>query len=167
MLQRQTQVSRRRTRSRSANWRIPRGRLVKLLHAGGIPSDATNEETARAAARGQCDGDGDSLFAVPHGRAYLSGGSHCCVHRIHYSSSLTVHRRRRLLQVYEDMATLTKSCGVGSFKMFMAYRDVLMLRDPELIEAFKACKELGAVAMVHAENGDIIAEVLHRAGLHR
>ncbi|XP_032681232.1 dihydropyrimidinase isoform X2 [Odontomachus brunneus] len=61
-------------------------------------------------------------------------------------------------KVKEDMTTLTKSCGVGSFKMFMAYRDMLMIRDPELIEAFKACKELGAVAMVHAENGDIIAE---------
>ncbi|XP_014478566.1 PREDICTED: dihydropyrimidinase isoform X2 [Dinoponera quadriceps] len=61
-------------------------------------------------------------------------------------------------KVKEDMATLTKTCGVGSFKMFMAYRDMLMLRDPELIESFKACKELGAVAMVHAENGDIIAE---------
>lgn len=34
-----------------------------------------------------------------------------------------------------------------------------MLRDPELIEAFKACKEIGAIAMVHAENGDLIAEV--------
>ncbi|XP_025158582.1 dihydropyrimidinase isoform X6 [Harpegnathos saltator] len=61
-------------------------------------------------------------------------------------------------KVKEDMATLTKSCGVGSFKMFMAYADMLMLRDPELIESFKACKELGALAMVHAENGDIIAE---------
>lgn len=57
------------------------------------------------------------------------------------------------------MATLVKDHGVNSFKMFMAYRDLYMIRDPELIETFKACKELGAVAMVHAENGDIIAEV--------
>lgn len=63
------------------------------------------------------------------------------------------------LQVKEEMATLAKDHGVGSFKMFMAYRDVFMLRDPELIEAFKACKEIGAVAMVHAENGDLIEEV--------
>ncbi|KMQ90171.1 dihydropyrimidinase-like isoform 1 protein, partial [Lasius niger] len=61
-------------------------------------------------------------------------------------------------KVREDMATLAKDHGVGSFKMFMAYRDIFMLRDPELIEAFKACKEIGAVAMVHAENGDLIAE---------
>lgn len=64
-----------------------------------------------------------------------------------------------LLQVKEDMATLTKDHGVGSFKMFMAYRDMFMLRDPELIETFKTCKEIGAIAMVHAENGDLIAEV--------
>ncbi|XP_070511948.1 dihydropyrimidinase isoform X2 [Cardiocondyla obscurior] len=61
-------------------------------------------------------------------------------------------------KVKEDMATLAKDHGVGSFKMFMAYRDMFMLRDPELIETFKACKEIGAVAMVHAENGDLIAE---------
>ncbi|XP_050452045.1 dihydropyrimidinase isoform X1 [Cataglyphis hispanica] len=61
-------------------------------------------------------------------------------------------------KVKEDMAILAKHHGVGSFKMFMAYRDMFMLRDPELIEAFKACKEIGAVAMVHAENGDLIAE---------
>ncbi|XP_072766541.1 dihydropyrimidinase-like isoform X3 [Anoplolepis gracilipes] len=61
-------------------------------------------------------------------------------------------------KVKEDMVTLAKDHGVGSFKMFMAYRDMFMLRDPELIEVFKACKEIGAVAMVHAENGDLIAE---------
>ncbi|XP_018057966.1 PREDICTED: dihydropyrimidinase isoform X6 [Atta colombica] len=61
-------------------------------------------------------------------------------------------------KVKEDMATLVKEHGVGSFKMFMAYHDMFMLRDPELIETFKACKEIGAIAMVHAENGDLIAE---------
>lgn len=66
---------------------------------------------------------------------------------------------RFISQVKEEMATLVKDHGVSSFKMFMAYRDLFMLRDPELIETFKTCKELGAIAMVHAENGDIIAEV--------
>ncbi|XP_076237810.1 collapsin Response Mediator Protein isoform X1 [Calliopsis andreniformis] len=60
-------------------------------------------------------------------------------------------------KVKEEMETLVKTLGINSFKMFMAYRDTYMLRDPELIESFKACKELGAIAMVHAENGDIIA----------
>ncbi|XP_076761307.1 collapsin Response Mediator Protein isoform X2 [Xylocopa sonorina] len=61
-------------------------------------------------------------------------------------------------KVKEEMAILANNHGVNSFKMFMAYKDLYMLRDPELIEVFKTCKELGAIAMVHAENGDIIAE---------
>ena len=30
--------------------------------------------------------------------------------------------------------------GVNSFKMFMAYKDVFMLRDDEMLECFKTCK---------------------------
>uniref|UniRef100_A0A8C2VFN7 Dihydropyrimidinase n=1 Tax=Chinchilla lanigera TaxID=34839 RepID=A0A8C2VFN7_CHILA len=61
-------------------------------------------------------------------------------------------------QVKEEMAILAQEKGVNSFKMFMAYKDLFMLRDPELYAAFEQCKETGAIAQVHAENGDIIAE---------
>ena len=64
------------------------------------------------------------------------------------------------------MEELAQNHGVNSFKMFMAYKDLYMLRDPELYAAFEKCKELGAVAMVHAENGDIIAEVSTYWNLH-
>jgi dihydroorotase-like cyclic amidohydrolase len=57
------------------------------------------------------------------------------------------------------MTELVKNHGVNSFKMFMAYKDLYMVKDTELYNIFEHCKELGAVAMVHAENGDIIAEV--------
>lgn len=57
------------------------------------------------------------------------------------------------------MQTLTNEKGVNSFKMFMAYKDVFMLQDHELYAAFSQCKEIGAIAQVHAENGDLIAEV--------
>jgi dihydropyrimidinase len=52
-----------------------------------------------------------------------------------------------------------QSAGINSFKVFMAYKDVLMLEDAEMYQCFKKCKQLGALAMVHAENGHIIAEV--------
>lgn len=64
-----------------------------------------------------------------------------------------------VLQVKEEMQTLTQEKGVNSFKMFMAYKGLFMLQDSELYAAFSRCKEVGAIAQVHAENGDLIAEV--------
>ncbi|XP_011493950.1 PREDICTED: dihydropyrimidinase isoform X2 [Ceratosolen solmsi marchali] len=76
----------------------------------------------------------------------------CCDYTLHVGVTSWNNRTR------EEMATLVQQHGINSFKFFMAYRDLFMLRDPELIEAFKVCKSLGAVAMIHAENGDIIYE---------
>lgn len=67
-----------------------------------------------------------------------------------------------VFQVKEEMQTLTREKGVNSFKMFMAYKDLFMLQDSELFAAFSRCKEVGAIAQVHAENGDLIAEVGRR-----
>lgn len=61
-------------------------------------------------------------------------------------------------KVREEMEILCKHHGINSFKTFMAYKDVFMLGDTELYEVFERCKELGAVALVHAENGSIIAK---------
>ncbi|XP_004680059.1 PREDICTED: dihydropyrimidinase [Condylura cristata] len=61
-------------------------------------------------------------------------------------------------QVKEEMKILTQDKGVNSFKMFMAYKDVYMVGDQELYAAFSQCKEIGAIAQVHAENGDLIVE---------
>lgn len=41
----------------------------------------------------------------------------------------------------------------------MAYPGVFMLRDNEILQVMKRCKELGSITQVHAENGDVIAEV--------
>ena len=61
--------------------------------------------------------------------------------------------------VREQMKTIcSDEIGINSFKMFMAYKDVMMLRDNEMIEVFKTCRQIGALAQVHAENGDAIAE---------
>uniref|UniRef100_A0A336M9S2 dihydropyrimidinase n=1 Tax=Culicoides sonorensis TaxID=179676 RepID=A0A336M9S2_CULSO len=60
--------------------------------------------------------------------------------------------------VSDEMGILCKERGVNSFKVFMAYKGLFMLNDSELFEVFERCKELGAIAQVHAENGDIIAK---------
>lgn len=60
--------------------------------------------------------------------------------------------------VFREMETLVKDKGINSFKMFMAYKGTLMMEDTKMIQAFKACSKLGALARVHAENGDIIYE---------
>ena len=52
----------------------------------------------------------------------------------------------------------SEEVGINSFKMFMAYKDMMMLRDDEMIEVFKTCRKIGGLAQVHAENGDAIAE---------
>ena len=41
----------------------------------------------------------------------------------------------------------------------MAYKDVMMLQDGDMYNCYKHCKAIGAIAQVHAENGDVIAEV--------
>lgn len=60
--------------------------------------------------------------------------------------------------VQDEMRVLCEERGVNSFKMFMAYKGLYQLDDSELYEAFETCKDLGAVAQVHAENGSIIAK---------
>lgn len=58
------------------------------------------------------------------------------------------------------MEELCNVYGVNSFKMFMAYKGVFMLDDTDLYNTFEACKDLGAIPMVHAENGDIVYQVI-------
>ncbi|XP_023682375.1 dihydropyrimidinase-related protein 5b [Paramormyrops kingsleyae] len=61
-------------------------------------------------------------------------------------------------KVHAEMETLVREKGVNSFQMFMSYKDMLMLRDCELYQVFQTCKDIGAVARVHAENGELVAE---------
>ncbi|XP_028049647.2 dihydropyrimidinase isoform X3 [Monomorium pharaonis] len=92
----------------------------------------------------------ESLVEAYERYRHMADQKVCCDYALHVAVTSWSPK------VKEDMATLVKNHGVNSFKMFMVYS--FMLRDPELIETFKACKELGAIAMVHAENGDLVAE---------
>jgi dihydropyrimidinase len=59
-------------------------------------------------------------------------------------------------QVREDMAKVVGR-GVTTFKHFMAYKGALMVNDEEMFASFQRCAELGALPLVHAENGDLVA----------
>uniref|UniRef100_A0A669DI33 Dihydropyrimidinase like 5b n=1 Tax=Oreochromis niloticus TaxID=8128 RepID=A0A669DI33_ORENI len=61
-------------------------------------------------------------------------------------------------KVRNEMETLVREHGVNSFQMFMAYKDMMMLRDSELYQTLQTCKDIGAIARVHAENGELVAE---------
>ncbi|WP_276120590.1 dihydropyrimidinase [Pararhizobium qamdonense] len=62
-------------------------------------------------------------------------------------------------QVFNEMQTIVEDKGINSFKHFMAYKGALMVDDDEMFHSFQRCAELGALPMVHAENGDIVAQM--------
>ncbi|MEO1773377.1 MAG: dihydropyrimidinase [Pseudomonadota bacterium] len=59
-------------------------------------------------------------------------------------------------QIFTEMAEVVKM-GVNTFKHFMAYKGALMIEDDEMFASFQRCAELGALPLVHAENGDVVA----------
>ncbi|EHB02349.1 Dihydropyrimidinase, partial [Heterocephalus glaber] len=95
---------------------------------------------------------GGSLLEAFHTWRRWADPKVCCDYSLHVAVTWWSE------QVKEEMAILAQEKGVNSFKMFMAYKDLFMVRDPELYAAFSQCKEIGAIAQVHAENGDLIAE---------
>ncbi|MBC7138790.1 MAG: dihydropyrimidinase [Defluviimonas sp.] len=59
-------------------------------------------------------------------------------------------------QVWDEMQAVTAR-GINSFKHFMAYKGSLMVNDEEMFASFRRCADLGAIPLVHAENGDVVA----------
>lgn len=97
--------------------------------------------------------NGESLIEAFEGRREIADGKVCCDYSLHACVTWWTD------EVRSQMEELCNKHGVNSFKMFMAYKDKYMLDDSQLYSAIDACKELGAVPMVHAENGDIIDQV--------
>ncbi|TMV13335.1 dihydropyrimidinase [Arenibacterium halophilum] len=62
-------------------------------------------------------------------------------------------------QVFNEMETVVRERGINTFKHFMAYKGALMVNDDEMYASFQRLAELGGIAMVHAENGDVVAEL--------
>ena len=62
----------------------------------------------------------------------------------------------------DDMEAMVEA-GVTSFKLFMAYKGALMVRDDEMAAVMERARDLGALTMVHAENGDLVDLYVSRA----
>ncbi len=62
-------------------------------------------------------------------------------------------------QVFNEMKTVIEDKGITTFKHFMAYKGALMVQDDEMFASFQRIGELGGIAMVHAENGDVVADL--------
>ncbi|WP_042428739.1 dihydropyrimidinase [Geomicrobium sp. JCM 19039] len=58
--------------------------------------------------------------------------------------------------VLEELPAVIEQEGITSFKVFMAYKNVFQADDSTLFQTLIKAKELGALVMVHAENGDVI-----------
>ena len=89
--------------------------------------------------------------AKREGKAIIDNGFHIAVTDLEEGGSL------------EELATLPAQ-GITSYKLFMAYKGVLMVDDETLFRTMEVAAQTGALVMVHAENGDAI-DVLVREAL--
>lgn len=65
--------------------------------------------------------------------------------------------------VLKEMPLVIEEEGVTSFKIFMAYKDVLQADDETLFQTLVTAREHGGLVMVHAENGDVINYLTNKA----
>ncbi len=65
--------------------------------------------------------------------------------------------------VLAELPSVIENEGITSFKVFMAYKNVLQADDETLFQTLVAAKDLGALVMVHAENGDVIDYLVKKA----
>ncbi|MGH6760693.1 MAG: dihydropyrimidinase [Phyllobacterium sp.] len=61
-------------------------------------------------------------------------------------------------KIFDEMPKVVEQ-GINTFKHFMAYKGALMVNDDEMFASFLRCAEIGAMPLVHAENGDIVAHL--------
>ncbi|WP_223590487.1 dihydropyrimidinase [Neobacillus bataviensis] len=66
-------------------------------------------------------------------------------------------------KVLKELPQVINEEGITSFKVFMAYKNVLQADDETLFRTLVTAKEHGGLVMVHAENGDVIDYLTKKA----
>src|SRR5215471_17895575 len=91
----------------------------------------------------------DTWWKKAEGRACIDYGLHMIVTDLANSG-------------LEDMDDMVRE-GVASFKLFMAYPNVLMVDDATIFRALSRTAKNGALICMHAENGSVIDVIIARA----
>lgn len=62
-----------------------------------------------------------------------------------------------------EIKDILEKKGISSFKTFMAYKGALMIDDRQMIGLMNEVKKYGGIVTTHAENGDLIDELILEA----
>lgn len=92
----------------------------------------------------------DEWRAKAEGRAVIDYGFHMIVRDLNQG-------------VYDEMTRLASEDGITSFKLFMAYRGVLMVDDGTIFRVMQQARDCGGMICMHAENGDAIDTLVAQA----
>ena len=123
-------------------------RRLRVGHTAAAFGGTTTHVDFCIQAKGQTFGEALELWhAKREGKALIDNGFHIAVTDLREGGTL------------EELASLPEEHGVTSYKLFMAYKDSLMVDDETLFRTMQVAAKTGALVMVHAENGDAI-EVL-------
>ncbi len=66
-------------------------------------------------------------------------------------------------EIINEIPEMVHEYGVSSFKVFMAYKNVLQADDKTLFRVLQAASKAKALVQVHAENGDVIDALVEQA----